>query len=264
MVLEAKFDDSTIFKKIIDSFKDSVTQINFVCSESGIEAQAIDDSRVLLVTVSIPPSCFESYRCDRPTTVGVYLASLAKLLKSANSLSSLTLYVADKPDELLLLFEEPKNQKSMEYKLKLVDITADMLEVDSDMKSDVTVEMSSVEFTKTVRDLTQLSDSFTVSVTKDGIVFSVQGDTAQGKVLLQPREDLADESNNLSISMSKTIDLSFASKYLLDIIKAASISNKIFLKFSDDTPALFEFKMEKGGGVGFYLAPKYDDDDENM
>lgn len=263
MVLEAKFDDSTIFKRIIDSFKDSVSQINFMCSETGIEAQAIDDSRVLLVSLSIPPSCFESYRCDRPTTVGVYLSSLSKLLRSASSSATLTLYVEDQPDELLLLFEESKNNKSMEYKMKLVDITADILEVDSDMKSDVTVEMSSVEFTKIVRDLTQLSDSFTVSVGKDGIVFSVDGETSSGKVLLQPKEDLANPDNNLSISMTKTIDLSFASKYLLDIIKASTLSNMITLKFSEETPALFEFKMEKGGGIGFYLAPKYDED-ENM
>ena len=69
-MLEGKFDESTLLKKIVDSIKDCVKLCNFNCTEHGITVQAVDDSRVLLVSLLVGQTAFSEYRCDRDVTLG--------------------------------------------------------------------------------------------------------------------------------------------------------------------------------------------------
>ncbi|KAH3903166.1 proliferating cell nuclear antigen SCDLUD_000780 [Saccharomycodes ludwigii] len=260
-MLEAKFTEASLLKKIIDSFKDSVELVNFVCDENGIEAQAVDDSRVLLVALKIGADLFEEYRCDRGITLGLNLTSLAKILRCGNNTDNLTLIAEDEPDSLLILFEDVKKEKMSEYSLKLVNIDADMLKID-DMKYDCLVEMPSVEFAKTVRDLNQLSDSFTAIVTKDTIKFVADGEIGSGSVILKPNVNLDKPEDKIVVELEKPVDLTFSSKYLLDIVKASGLSMAITLKLAVDAPALFEFKLNNTNGfLSFFLAPKFNDEE---
>ena len=84
-MLEAKFEEASLFKRIIDGFKDCVQLVNFQCKEDGIIAQAVDDSRVLLVSLEIGVEAFQEYRCDHPVTLGMDLTSLSKILRCGNN-----------------------------------------------------------------------------------------------------------------------------------------------------------------------------------
>lgn len=248
------------FIQIIDSFKDCVELVNFVCDEHGIEAQAVDDSRVLLVVLKIEPSAFESFRCDKPVTLGLNLTSLSKVLRCGNNSDTLTLIADDEPDSIFVLFEDSKKNKISEYSLKLMEIDADMLRID-DMKYDCTINMSSVEFAKTVRDLSQLNDSFNVFVKKDAIKFVAEGDIGSGSVVLKPENDLEKPDERIEVHLSQPVELAFSTKYLLDIVKASTLSNQIIIKFASESPALFEFKLNSGGYLDFHLAPKYNEEE---
>ena len=62
-----------IFKKIVDSIKDLVSDTNLECASNGITLQAMDSSHVALVALSLKNEGFEMYRCDRNISLGMNL-----------------------------------------------------------------------------------------------------------------------------------------------------------------------------------------------
>jgi proliferating cell nuclear antigen len=71
-----------------------------------------------------------------------------------------------------------------EYEMKLMDIDTDQLGI-PDTEYDATVSMSSTEFGRIVRDLSQLGESVKIEITKEGVRFASEGETANGNVLLK-------------------------------------------------------------------------------
>ena len=70
-VFEAKLIDGTILKRIVDSIKDLVQDVNLDISSSGISLQAMDSSHVALVQMHLDRSGFANYIIERNTTIGL-------------------------------------------------------------------------------------------------------------------------------------------------------------------------------------------------
>lgn len=259
-MLEGKFDEAALLKKIVDSIKDSVKLCNFNCTEHGITVQAVDDSRVLLVSLLVGQSAFSEYRCDRDITLGIDLESFSKIIRCGNNEDYLTLLAEDSPDNVMTIFEDKKKERVSEYSLKLMDIDSEFLKID-DMDYDSVINMPSGEFAKIVRDLKNLSESLNIIVTKESVKFSAEGENGTGSVVLKPYTDMDHPDESISVNLENPVDLTFGLKYLNDIIKATSLSGTVTIKLADKTPALFEFKLDAGGYLRFYLAPKFDEED---
>nr|4L6P_A Chain A, Proliferating cell nuclear antigen [Saccharomyces cerevisiae S288C]4L6P_B Chain B, Proliferating cell nuclear antigen [Saccharomyces cerevisiae S288C]4L6P_C Chain C, Proliferating cell nuclear antigen [Saccharomyces cerevisiae S288C] len=258
-MLEAKFEEASLFKRIIDGFKDYVQLVNFQCKEDGIIAQAVDDSRVLLVSLEIGVEAFQEYRCDHPVTLGMDLTSLSKILRCGNNTDTLTLIADNTPDSIILLFEDTKKDRIAEYSLKLMDIDADFLKIE-ELQYDSTLSLPSSEFSKIVRDLSQLSDSINIMITKETIKFVADGDIGSGSVIIKPFVDMEHPETSIKLEMDQPVDLTFGAKYLLDIIKGSSLSDRVGIRLSSEAPALFQFDL-KSGFLQFFLAPKFNDEE---
>lgn len=259
-MLEGKFDESTLLKKIVDAIKDSVKLCNFNCTEHGITVQAVDDSRVLLVSLLVGQTAFSDYRCDRDVTLGIDLESFSKIIKCGNNEDYLTIMAEDSPDSVTTVFEDKKKDRISEYTLKLMNIDSEFLKID-DMEYDTVVTMPSSEFAKIVRDLKNLSESLNIVVTKDSVKFTSEGESGSGSVVLKPYTDMDRPDESVKVHLDNPVDLTFGLKYLNDIIKATTLSGTITIKLADKTPALFEYKLDVGGYLRFYLAPKFDEDE---
>lgn len=160
------------------------TDANFQCGEDAIELQAMDNSHVALVAVKLGNDGFSSYRCDRPVTLGVNLNSLTKVLKCAKDNDIVTLKASDDGDILNLTYEGARSDRIAEYDMKLMDIDADQLGI-PDTDYDAKVTMPSNELSRIVRDLAQLGESVRIEVSKEGVRFAAEGETANGSVLLK-------------------------------------------------------------------------------
>ena len=104
-MFEAKLKEGILLKKLIDSIKELVTDINFDISPTGISLQAMDSSHVALVTLNLTSEGFETYRCDRPMTLGVSITHLSKIMKCGGNDDSITLKAEEEPSSLNILFE---------------------------------------------------------------------------------------------------------------------------------------------------------------
>lgn len=145
-------------RQVVDAIKDLVQDCNFDCNDSGIALQAMDNSHVALVSMSLKAETFSPYRCDRNIALGVNLTSLTKVLRAAQNEDLLTFKAEDAPDTLNLRFESSENDRVSEYDLKLMDIDQEYFGI-PDTEYTATITMPSAEFRRICTDLMAMSDS---------------------------------------------------------------------------------------------------------
>ena len=61
--------------------KDVCKDVNFDCSEKGMQVQSMDSSHNALVSLLLRESAVNESKCDRPTSLGMNAKSLARILK---------------------------------------------------------------------------------------------------------------------------------------------------------------------------------------
>lgn len=71
----------------------------------------MDNSHVSLVSLTLRSDGFDKYRCDRNLSMGMNLASMAKILKCANNDDTLTMKAQDNADVVTFMFESQNQEK---------------------------------------------------------------------------------------------------------------------------------------------------------
>lgn len=107
-MFEAILAEAIILKKIIDSIKDLVTDVNIDASPAGISLQAMDNSHVALVALTLGQNGFEAYRADRPITLGISVGNLAKVLKLASNEDRIILRAEEEATSLQIIFDNKR------------------------------------------------------------------------------------------------------------------------------------------------------------
>ncbi|PYH51930.1 uncharacterized protein BO96DRAFT_348908 [Aspergillus niger CBS 101883] len=253
-VLEARLEQASLLKRVVDAIKDLVQDCNFDCNDSGISLQAMDNSHVALVSMMLKAEGFSPYRCDRNIALGINLLSLTKVLRAAQNEDILTLKAEDSPDAVNLMFESAETDRLSEYDIKLMDIDQEHLAI-PETEYAATVEMPAAEFQRICRDLNALSESVVIEATKEGVKFSCQGDIGSGSVTVRQHTNVENPAQNVSISLTEPVALTFSLKYLVNFCKATNLSNKVTLCLSQEVPLLVEYGLGSGH-LRFYLAPK--------
>ncbi|KAL2917255.1 proliferating cell nuclear antigen [Polyrhizophydium stewartii] len=258
-MLEARLSQAATLKKLLDAVKELVTDANFECSDSGIALQAMDSSHISLVALLLRSTGFDHYRCDRNSSLGISLVSLGKILKCAANDDILTLRAQENADVLSLVFETPNSDRCSEFEIKLMDIDSEHLGI-PETTYDAVVKLSSTEFQRICRDMSTLSESININVTKDGIRFAAEGDIGSGAITLKPGMSVDDEEDaSTTIELQQTVSLTFSLKYLNNFAKATPLSKTVTLSMSSEYPLLVEYKVNDIGFIRYYLAPKMDD-----
>ncbi|KAF4183588.1 hypothetical protein CNMCM7927_008982 [Aspergillus lentulus] len=258
-MLEARLEQASLLKRVVDAIKDLVQDCNFDCNDSGIALQAMDNSHVALVSMLLKAEGFSPYRCDRNIALGINLVSLTKVLRAAQNEDILTLKADDSPDAVNLMFESAETDRISEYDIKLMDIDQEHLAI-PETEYAATVEMPSAEFQRICRDLNALSESVVIEATKEGVKFSCQGDIGSGSVTIRQHTSVDKPEQNVSIALSEPVALTFSLKYLVNFCKATSLSSQVTLCLSQEVPLLVEYGLGSGH-LRFYLAPKIGDEE---
>ncbi|QQK39600.1 Proliferating cell nuclear antigen, PCNA [Penicillium digitatum] len=258
-MLEARLEQASLLKRVVDAIKDLVQDCNFDCNDSGIALQAMDNSHVALVSMLLRAEGFSPYRCDRNIALGINLLSLTKVLRAAQNEDILTLKAEDSPDAVNLMFESAETDRLSEYDIKLMDIDQEHLAI-PETEYAATVEMPSSEFQRICRDLNALSESVVIEASKEGVKFSCQGDIGNGSVTIRQHTNVDKPDQNVVINLSEPVALTFSLKYLVNFCKASNLSSSVVLHLSQEVPLLVEYGLGSGH-LRFYLAPKIGDEE---
>merc|ERR1719203_1907099 len=145
--------------------KDLCKDVNFDCSEKGLQVQSMDSSHVALVALLLRESAFSEFKCDRAASLGMNVESLGKIFKMCGPNDSLKLRWQNDADTVSFQCESGEDDRIADFDLKLMQIQA----------------------------------------SKEGIRFSVQGDIGTGNVMLKPREsEKPEEKVSLTVHESVT------------------------------------------------------------
>ena len=221
--------------------------------------QAMDSSHVSLITLVLRKDGFSHYRCDTALTMGLKMSSIPKVLKCADAHDTITLIAEDSGDYLSLVFENEDADRISDFELKLIELEAEHLTIPEE-EAQAVITLSANEFQRLCRDLSTLGDSCAISVTKEGVRFSVEGDVGKGSVMLRP-SDSADGNSGVHIEMREVIEQRFALRYLSMFAKATPLSDNVKLTLTRDMPVKVEYGIEGLGSLCFYLAPKMEGDE---
>lgn len=66
------------------------------------------------------------------------------------------------------------------------------------------------------------------------------------------------------IEMNEPVSLTFALRYLNSFTRATPLSNTVTLSLSSELPVVVEYKIAEMGHIRFYLAPKIEEDEEDV
>jgi proliferating cell nuclear antigen len=121
------------------------------------------------------------------------------------------------------------------------------------------IKMSSSEFVKLCKDMTQLTDSVHINVSKEGAVFSVQGKAGAGKIKIK-NNNAEKVEDKIDIKCEEDISAGYGLQYLNSFAKAAALAGSVSLYLSMQFPLMIEYNIENIGFLKFYLAPKMEED----
>jgi len=259
MVLEAHLQQAVLLKKVVDAMKDLCKDVNFDCSEKGLQVQSMDSSHVALVSLLLRESAFSEFKCDRVTSLGMNVDSLGKIFKMCGPNDSLKLRWQNEADTVNFQCESGDDDRIADFDLKLMQIESEHMEI-PDQQYKVVAKMPSSEFLKICRDLKEFGETMSIQASKEGIRFSVQGDVGTGNVVLKPRDSEKPEER-VALTVHESVTATFALRYLVTFAKAAPLCSTVELGLGPDSPLSVKYELENAdnGYMQFYLAPKIDE-----
>lgn len=285
-MFESRLARVKILKMLIEAIKELVDSCNFDCNDEGVSLQAMDASHVALVALTLKADGFDHYRSDTPSSLGLSLASLSKVLKCSSVDDMVTLRSDDNSDALEIRFENAslsfkhccqfshecvsEQSRLSQFAVKLMDIDAEQFTI-PDAEYKCTVTMKSAEFKRICSDMATVGDSMKITANSEGITFSVSGDVGHGSTVLRPSGTVDDDDDaQVTIKVDDEVTQNFSLRFLVNFAKSTPLSSKVTIKMDPETPILVEYPIEDVDGdritqlgyLRFFLAPKMQDDDE--
>jgi proliferating cell nuclear antigen len=254
-MFEARLNSAGLLKRILDAVKDLITDANLLCTEDGIQLQAMDTAHVSLVCFTLLTDAFSLYTCSDTMTLGVNTVVFARILKCADNNDSVLLKTSPDGSKLHISFESPSGSRNSTFEMNLMNLDSDHLQI-PDTEYATCVKMPSSEFTRIVRDLQAFGETCSIDVKRTAVEFNVEGDA--GKVAMTVKQDMThkDEAQWTTIDTEQRLKMEFGLKYLAIFTKAQAIADQVGLYLMEGTPMYVTYDMGDQGSVGYYLAPK--------
>lgn len=249
-------------RTLFEALKEVLNDCNIHFDKTGMKILSVDGSHVALVHMKLHSKNFEEYVCQKPTTIGVSVGSLFKLLKPITTSDTLTFFIAsDNINELGIRIENAQKNAITKYKYKLLDLDDDDINV-PETKFDSVITMPSVDFQNYCRSMSNISDTIELKSVGSQLIISCVGDFANQETILN---DTKDGGSGLSFITAQENDEiyqgKFPLKYMLLFTKATSLSSTIDLFLKNDYPLLIKYTIANLGELKFALAPKLEDEE---
>jgi len=236
-------------KGIFEVLKDIINDVNVIFDSSGMKILTLDTARVTLVHMTLAAENFEEYSCPQPITAGLNMGNTFKLLKSVSTADTLEMSIKG-TEHLEFHIENVAKKSKTSFKLKLLDINEDILEV-PDISMDIITTMPSIDFQRIARDMGNLARDMEIVREGQMLTFSCCGDFADQQTVLEFPETVPNRTGS-----------SYNLKYINMFTKATSLCSSVQLlqdSSDQDMPIVFKYGIANLGDVRFYLAPKIEE-----
>lgn len=245
--MQLKTIQASAVKAIFEVLKDIINDVNVYFTAHGVKILTLDTARVTMVHMNLSAENFEEYSCPDDVCAGLNMSNMYKLLKSVSGADTLSMKIENR-DILEMTIQNPSKKTSTIFKLKLLDINEDILEV-PDIEMNVITTLPSIDFQKIARDMGNLANEMMIIREGQTLELSCQGDFADQKTIIDYPESVERTGNLYSL------------KYINLFTKATGMCSSVQLmqdSTNEDMPVIFRYTIANLGDLRFYLAPKLD------
>jgi proliferating cell nuclear antigen len=229
----------------------------------GLEIATADTSRTIFIKIRLQ---FEEncYFCKyNKIEIGVSLSNLYKLIKSVDKDDSLSMYIEENDRQNLIMEIENQNKKVKHfYKLKLMDLEP-IHKKPSKVDFDVKITMSSAEFHKLCREMSNIAEYLEIKCTSKNITFTCKGDCAQRTTVYKSEEG----GLNISSESKKTQSIVqgiFELKNIVLFTKCANLCPDIQIYMKNDFALTIVYTIATLGTITIALSPIKEDNIKNV
>lgn len=264
MVEGANFCAQTVqgaaIRNLFELLKDILIEGNFIATPHAIRLLAMDNSKSVVTSVDLQAPSFEHFFCKSPRVVlGLNLANMYKLVKSASNNDVVTLWTMPNEDVLHIRLENSERSSNTEYRLRLLDINETSLEVPS-CDFQYVLSMSSSDFQRLCRDMAMLSTTVHIANDETSMTLTCNGEYADQQTKITQNQNLtikkASTEPRPDASMhGEHMSCEYSLRYLIMFARGSSLSSTVDLFIQKGMPIILKYNAASLGRVLFCLGP---------
>lgn len=260
VTFEAKITDSTHFKNVIHAIRELMDDVTFECTEEGMYVQGMDTSHISLIDFNLNTDYFHSYTIQNgPINLNVNLKLLGMILKCVEPTDQTILEYDNKNDKLTIKLRN--DRRTNEFQIPLLDMENDKMGI-PEVEHDYVLNISPKELNKYVSNISTMGvTDVTFMLENDKAFIKAISDEINLKMeLVSGNEDVMEQQNiHLVSNTEEELNMTFSFVYISKFMKAANLTKKIKIYFTEDMPLRVEFGFNNGK-LNYFLAPKIEDD----
>ncbi|PNH01263.1 Proliferating cell nuclear antigen [Tetrabaena socialis] len=251
-------------RAIAEAIGEFVDEINFDAHATALTAQAMDASHICMVSLSLATSLFSSiqgatqvisdfsgFGGPAPTTLGIHVPSLIRVLKCAGPDDSALL--TSSGDTLKLAFMTDGDERSADVELKLMLIETEKWSCE-ERSTEATFRMSSSLFARAMKDMSTLGQRVKFELSSDELALTCDGTIGRARMRFKSQ-------SQSQMTCIEEAQASFSLKALVSITKACCLAEDVTLRLVQGMPLRVEFDLDSISKLQYHLAPVNDDDD---
>ncbi|MCL5419702.1 MAG: proliferating cell nuclear antigen (pcna) [Candidatus Marsarchaeota archaeon] len=247
-MFEIKLDNAKYWRDCISAVGSLVDEGLFNISKEGISLKAMDPSSISMISFTMPSKAFSKFTIDKPSSVGVSLENLGKILSSTRDDEALVM--KDSDNKLSLEFIGPSSRRR--YKLQMIDVKKSV-EKEPNVEFDANVEISGDPFKNILKDASPISSYISFKAAKDQFTASAHGDSGD-------LEELHSKDGSIMKKMSaeKNAEAVFNLEFLENMVRACPTGNSVSLAMKSNEPLKLSYKIGDAD-ISYFLAPYMED-----
>lgn len=238
---------STAVKTAFEVLKDILNDVNIVFTKDSIRITTLDTARSALVDVTLESENFEEYEytCDKnQIVVGINVTNMFKLLKTITNNDTLSISIND-TEFLNILISNSSKKCSTSFKLKMLDISEDIIEL-PDVDMSVITTIQSIDFQRLCRDMGNVGSEIEIKRFKNILKVTCNGDFATQETDIEVAQEV-----------DKVYQGIYSLKYLNLFTKATNMCSFLqLLQEEENKFLLLKYNVANLGSMSFYLASK--------
>jgi len=237
-------------KSAFEVLKDILNDVNVYFTKKGVQVLTLDTARVALVDMFLDADNFEEYYCEADMVAGINVTNMFKLLKFISNNDTLTVEINSR-EYLDIRIENTVKRSDTRFKLKLLDINEDQIEVPT-IKMAVVTTMQSIDFQRICRDMNNLAVDLEITRNSTQFIIKCEGDFANQETIIECIDDG---------SFDGELQGRYSLKYLNLFTKATGMCASVQIMQEEDNRFLvLRYNVANLGELKFYLATKASDD----
>jgi len=265
-LVEVRLKDAHKFKIIFDGLKDMVKDVSFSFDPvaKNLKMQAMDESKIVLISLVFGEKSFSKFRVAEDLTVPVNVAEVCKALNFCDASMEMHIFVGKRGSQMVS-FEFHRSEDEIDVGwTKVLDIEEESYEV-PDLSTAPHILLPSAEFLKTMRDFSQFHEELRLTCTSKSMTMSIEGDgAATGQLSYHQGDKIGKDTIQFQLEDNFKWTQRFNLKLMAAMAKVAQCSEATHLCIDHDTPfairSVFGKNSNDFGELTFFIASRLGED----